>query len=164
MSEFNKLNDERYLCFSLGTEEYAMPLLDVREVIGVPEVTPIPNSPSYFLGIMNLRGQVISVMDLRKKLSVQPSQDAETSVIICDLGSVQVGVVVDSINSVSHPTSDELSERPQLESGKKNEYIVGVFKKKDHLVLIINIAKTLNLEDQNAVSHAQSVSKTKHAA
>ena len=76
------MNKERFLCFSLGVEEYAIPLLEVREVIAMPEYTPVPYTPPYFLGIMNLRGQVISVMDLRQKLGVTARGDAETTVII----------------------------------------------------------------------------------
>src|SRR4051812_41249332 len=104
------MNDQnRFLSFSLGNEEYGVPLLAVKEVIAMPEITPIPYTPSYFLGIMNLRGQVISVMDLRQKLGVKPSQSSETAVIICDLNSLSIGVVVDSINSVLNPVEAELS-------------------------------------------------------
>jgi purine-binding chemotaxis protein CheW len=85
----------RYLSFSLGTEEYAIPLLAVKEVIAMPEFTSVPYTPSHFLGIMNLRGQVISVMDLRKKLGIKPGSTAETAVIICDLSPLCIGVVVD---------------------------------------------------------------------
>ena len=85
-----KTGGERFLCFSLGAEEYAIPLLVVREVIAMPEYTPVPYTPPYFLGIMNLRGQVISVMDLRQKLGLKPRSDAETTVIICDLNGISL--------------------------------------------------------------------------
>ncbi len=78
--------ENRFLCFSLGNEHYAIPLLTVKEVIAPPETTPVPQTPAYFKGIMNLRGQVISVIDLRTKLGIKPLQSAENAVIICDSG------------------------------------------------------------------------------
>ncbi len=148
----NETAGERYLCFTLGKEEFAVPLLSVREVIALPEITPVPQTPPHFLGIMNLRGQVISVMDMRAKLSIKPGVAAETSVVICDIKPNPVGVVVDSINSVVKPTLDEISDKPEVQSSRNTEYIHGVFRQKDHLVLILDIAKTLNLGDQRAIA------------
>lgn len=68
---------EKFLGFSLGTEEYAIPLLSVKEVIALPEITPVPFSPPHFLGIINLRGQIISVMDLRKKFALGEAKFGE---------------------------------------------------------------------------------------
>jgi purine-binding chemotaxis protein CheW len=144
----------RYLSFALGPEEYAIPLLSVKEVIAMPEFTPIPYSPAYFLGIMNLRGQVISVLDLRSKMGIKSQNTAETSVIICDLSPLVLGVVVDSINSVLAPNESEISPRPDVQNGKNMEYITGVFRKEKNLVLFLDIAKTLSVEDQIAAARA----------
>jgi purine-binding chemotaxis protein CheW len=144
----------RYLSFSLGNEEYAIPLLSVREVIAMPEVTPIPYTPSYFLGIMNLRGQVISIMDLRSKLGIKAGAAAETSVIICDLNSLSIGVVVDSINCVLSPTEGEVSPKPELQSSKSSDFITGVYRKDKKLVLFLDVAKTLSVEDKTIAAQA----------
>ena len=151
-----KTNDvDRYLRFSLGIEEYAIPLLDVKEVIAMPEVTPIPQTPTHFLGIMNLRGQVITIMDLRLKLGIKAEKGAETSVIITDLGEISVGVVVDSINAVLNPNPKDLAEKPELSNGvKSSEYITGVYKKESGLVLLLNIPKLLNFEDKKIATQA----------
>lgn len=86
------MNDNlRYLCFNLGHEEFAIPLLSIKEVIGMPDVTPIPQSPPHFLGIMNLRGQVISILDLRQKLTIKPSNVEDPSVMILDLPNYKLG-------------------------------------------------------------------------
>ncbi len=146
--------NDRYLCFSLGQEEYAIPLLSVKEVIALPEITPVPQSAPYFLGIMNLRGQVISVIDLRTKLSIKPSDSSETSVIICDLNPNSIGVVVDSINSVINPAPNSISEKPEIQTQKNNDYIQGVYREKDKLILLLEIAKTLSVGDQAALSKA----------
>jgi purine-binding chemotaxis protein CheW len=143
----------RYLSFSLGKEEYAIPLLAVREVIAVPEVTPIPFTPAHFLGIMNLRGQVISIIDLRLKLGIKPIREGETSVIICDLGQMCLGVVVDSINSVLSPKETELSGKPDIESNKNTEYITGVYRKQDHLIIFLDIVKVLDAADHKSIGN-----------
>lgn len=133
----------RFLCFSLGNEEYAIPLLSVREVIAVPEITNVPKAASHFLGIMNLRGKVISVIDLRAKLSIKPSKSEESAIIICDLNPNSIGVVVDSINYVVHPEPEQISEKPEIQSQKNIDYIQGVFRDKGKLIVLLDISKTL---------------------
>ncbi|WP_141733328.1 chemotaxis protein CheW [Oligoflexus tunisiensis] len=148
----------KYLCFSLGREEFAIPLLVVKEVIAVPEITPVPFSPPYFLGIMNLRGQVISVLDLRLKLAIKPSQSSETAIIICDLGSMSLGVVVDSINRVEAPGADAISNTPEIQNNPNAESITGVFKSARSLVLLLDICKALSVEDLTALNRNTSTS------
>ncbi|MBS1962307.1 MAG: purine-binding chemotaxis protein CheW [Bdellovibrionales bacterium] len=145
---------ERFLLFSLGKEDYGMPLLTVREVIAIPNVTPIPHSPSHFLGLMNLRGQVISVLDLRQKLGIKPTGSGEASVIICDLAPLCLGVVVDSINSVLAPEEGSISDPPDSKVARNVEYITGVCRNGDKLVLLVDISKALSVEDVRAIKKA----------
>lgn len=152
MSELDVLkNHDRFLCFNCGPEEFAIPLLTVREVIAMPEVTPIPHMPTHFLGIMNLRGQVISVVDLRTKLGIKPSSSTETAVIICDVSPMIIGVVVDSINSVLNPKSEEISEKPDLIGVRSTEYISGVYRKDKKMILFLDIRKNFSPEEQAAL-------------
>ena len=141
------IGNERYLGFSLGDEEFGIPLHSVREVIAMPETTPIPQSPKYFLGIMNLRGQVISVVDLRQKLGIIPKKTAETAVVICDIGSISLGMVVDSVNQVLAPPKEGISDKPEIENSKASQYITGVFRQDKKLILFLDIAKCLDLSD-----------------
>lgn len=150
---------ERYLRVSLGEEEYAIPLLRVREVIAVPEVTPIPQTPSYFLGVINLRGQVITVVDMRTKLAIKPLNGPEKAVVICDLGTISLGLVVDSINSVINPRPDELSERPEIKNQKAMDYITGVYRHESGLVLLVDITKLFSFEEQSVAARAGSANK-----
>lgn len=145
---------DRYLSFTLGTEEFAIPLLAVREVIGMPEFTPIPFTPNHFLGIMNLRGQVISVIDFRVKLGIKPSSANETAVIICDLGTICLGIVVDSINSVLSPETADLSDKPEIQSTKSSDYITSVYRRDEKLVLMLDISRALDVADLKAVTKA----------
>lgn len=145
---------ERHLSFSLGEESFAIPLLDVREVIAMTETTPIPFAPPHFLGIMNLRGQIISVIDLRKKMGVKPNQSTENAIIICNLQSVVLGMVVDSVDSVLNVKSTDISDKPEIDGSKKTEFITGVYRQEKKLVLFLDIAKALSLDDQKAIAKA----------
>ncbi len=143
----------RFLEFTLGSEDYAIPLLSVREVISIPETTPIPKAPTHFLGIMNLRGQVISVVDLRTKLKIKSKEDnAEESVIIVDVNGMNLGIVVDSINKVLAFSDDEVSEVPEIETQANAEYIQGVYRKEDSLTVLLDVAKVLDLNDRKLLS------------
>lgn len=142
---------DRYICFNLGPEEFAIPLLSIREVIRLPDVTKVPQTPSYFLGIMNLRGSVISVMDLRLKLNIPMTSSAEATVIILDLGDYSLGVLVDRVNAVVLIDEKTFSDKPELGSSAMAAAIRGVFRKDDKLVLILDIAKALSVEDHSAI-------------
>lgn len=144
----------RYLCFSLGEEEFAIPLLQVKTVTGLPEITKVPNAPPYFMGIMNLRGQVISILDLRKKLAIKPNEKAETAVIIVEFSGHQIGLVVDAINSVLSPTTAELQPRPEMMGGKSSDYVTAVYVKDTRIVLILDVLRSLGAEDKSAIERA----------
>lgn len=155
MSESNTSDEiRRYLQFSLGAEDFALPLLSVKEVIAIPEITPIPQTPSHFLGIMNLRGQVISVIDLRVKFGIKHEKSEDNAVIICDLNPLCLGVVVDSVNSVLSLTSKDVNDKPEIDSKQRTDYISGVTRVGKKLVLLLELAKALNLEEQAALKRA----------
>lgn len=148
-------NVERYLEFTLGEECYAIPLLSVREVIAVPSTTPVPYTPSHFIGIMNLRGQVISIVDLRKKLGINPNEDdSETAVVIVDLDPVFVGVIVDSVNTVLALAKNEISPPPEIESTKNTDYITGVYRQGEKISIMMNIGRVLDVADYKAINNS----------
>ncbi|WGL60537.1 chemotaxis protein CheW [Pigmentibacter sp. JX0631] len=152
MHEENKIEklyttDNRYLCFSLGNEHFSIPLLQVKEVIGIPEFTTIPYTPNYFCGIMNLRGKVISVIDMRKKLSITTKGLDENSVIVCDLDNITIGILVDSVDYVINIEKEKILPKPDMQSSIKNDYIEGLIEYKSILIVLINLAKSLSIED-----------------
>lgn len=142
----------RFLVFSLGGEEYAVPLLTVKEVIAVPDLTPLPQTPPHFLGIMNLRGQVISVIDMRIKLGMKPTSTTETVVIICDIGPRGVGIVVDRVDSVFSIQESEIQPRPAFDGKKNSEYLTGVVQQDKRLILLLDIFKALDAQDKAALA------------
>lgn len=139
---------ERYIKFKLGKESFAIKLLDIKEVIPVPELTPLPGSPAYYQGIMNLRGQIISIIDLRKKLNVV-SEDGpnEEAVIIIELEGVAIGLVVDEIFSVLNIEVDSVKEVPVIKSQVNAQYISGVIHHDEELVVLFNLEKVINLSE-----------------
>jgi purine-binding chemotaxis protein CheW len=144
--------DLRFLAFALCEEAYAVPLLKVREVIALGEITPVPHTPPHFKGIMNLRGQVISVIDLRTKFNMKKIETgSETAIVILDLNPFCLGIVVDSVDSVLALTEDQISPSPDIESSVSQEYITGVARIEKKLILILDIEKALSIDDLAAI-------------
>lgn len=147
--ENKDINAEKHIEFQLGGENYAIPLSQVREVISIPAITPIPQSPLHFLGIMNIRGQTISVIDLRKKLKTKKidSGELEESIIIVEIQNAPYGLVVDKINRVIVCRDEDCNTVPEIEHQVNNQYIIGVYKKDKDLTVLIDIPKVLNLSE-----------------
>lgn len=161
-SQENLAAGQRYLSFNLKDERYAVPLLSVREVIAMPEITPVPQTPAHFLGIMNLRGQVISIVDLRSKFGIKPAKPftEETAVIICDIGQSSLGIVVCSIQSVLSINPEKIQNKPDIAGGHSTDYITGVAEQEERLVLLLDIAKALSLSE---VAFAKNATNAKAA-
>ena len=151
---------ERFLNFSLAGEEYALPLAAVKEVIALPDITAVPYTPPHFLGIMNLRGQVISVMDLRLKLNVKSDKSQETAVIICESEGHSIGMVVSSVNSVLALSTDHIAGKPSGDSSKRTAYLAGVLKTADKLILLMDIDKVLGAEEKAAMNKVVPIQRT----
>lgn len=156
MSTNDKIEDySRLIEFSLGSQLYAVPLLKVREVIQVPKITPIPKAPDYFEGVMNLRGQIISIIDMRKKLEISDGAEIkEPAAIIIDLSSDKVGILVDSINTVLHIKEGDILTYAEGKDEKTHPYILDVYNKsEEELVIIVDIEKALDAKDLDVVKN-----------
>lgn len=142
----------KYLCFDLGQEEFAIPLLSVKEVLALPDTTPVPQAPSHFVGIMNLRGSIVSILDLRLKLGYKSEKTEQASVIIMDIEGLNLGVVVDRVNSVIAFTQDQMSPRPETGLDRSANYITGVYRKSDKLIILLDLGRALSIEDRAAAT------------
>lgn len=132
----------RYLVFRVGKDLYGVSLGTVREVIALPEVTPVPSAPPYFLGVVNLRGQVTSIVDLRIRLGVMKQTGPEMAAIICDLEICRLGVLVDSIEKVIALRPSQVSPPPQF-----IPFITGAFQSDAGIILITDIATMLSVPE-----------------
>jgi purine-binding chemotaxis protein CheW len=145
----------RYLVFTLEKDWFALPLLSVREVVALPETTRVPYTPPHFLGIMNLRGQIISVFDLHAKFGIKSEQGSETAVIICNVSGLCFGVVVSSVDSVIAVNDTEIKDRPNIYGSIKGDYVKRVTMRDEKLILLIDILKSLDISELKAIKQAR---------
>ena len=143
------MSSERYLEFDLGNEQFAIPLILVKEVISLPSMTPIPRAPDYFSGVMNLRGMIITVLDLRKKMSITPKEDqTESAVIIINHEEIQLGVIVDEANRVLAVEKSNIVDAVESSSSKHSKFVQGIIKQDEgQLTVLLDIMGLLDLND-----------------
>ncbi len=147
---------QKNLVFSLDDEKYGIPLSSVKEVIGLAKITPVPHVPPFFKGLINLRGKIISVIDLRIKLGVHAGeyQAKKTSIIITDVNDLTIGTIVDDVNEVVGFDDSQVESDLDISSGVQREYIRGVAKAGDNtLVLLLDIRKVLTAEELELIKH-----------
>jgi len=137
--------DQKLLTFSLGKENYGVSILKVTEIIGMLDITPVPQTPDYIKGVINLRGKIIPVMDLRTKFGMDTKEYNErTCIIVVEMmlkdSKKLLGVVVDMVSEVVMISPDDIEPPPEY-STKVNEhnFILGIGKIKDRVVIIIDI-------------------------
>jgi len=138
----------RYLSFLIEDREFGIPLTQVREVIAFPEISSMPNMSKHFLGITNLRDQIIPILDLRLKFKAVQTLTHETAVIICKLEKGQVGIVVDCIHGVSTPATNEILPMEHLQGEEGNASPVNmVVMREGKLCLIVDVMRTLSVQE-----------------
>ena len=151
-------NANKFLSFCLGAEQYGVEILRVREIIGLIAITALPQAPSYVKGVMNLRGRIIPVIDLRAKFGL-PGVEAtkETCIIVMDGGegdSVAMGVVVDSVREVQDIGRESIEPPPEFGCAVPLDYIQGMGKVKDKVVILLNIAHVLSTAEREGLTAA----------
>lgn len=135
-------NLTRYIVFSLGNLKFALPLLQIKEVTALTTPTPIPFTPKYFRGIINLRGQVLSIIDLRSRFNFDATdRSQETAIIIVDFPELSLGIVVDSVISVSNFFKDQIQAPPSSDKSWNRDFVKGVIRQENGLVLLLEIEK-----------------------
>jgi purine-binding chemotaxis protein CheW len=137
------------ISFLVGDEQYGLDILRVKEVIRLREITRLPRAPSFVKGIINLRGDVIPIIDLRNKFGLEHQQfSAMTRVIVVDVDGRLVGMVVDAASQVVRIPADQIEPPPPIVGGLSAEYIKGVGKLEDRLVILLNIDRILSSEEK----------------
>jgi purine-binding chemotaxis protein CheW len=148
----NAVDEGKFLTFALGKEEYGIEILKVREIIGLMESTTVPQTPDYMKGVINLRGKVIPVIDLRLKFSMpEVEYTQETCIIVVDVDGVQAGIIVDSVSEVMDIKRDEIEETPNIGQGIDTNFINGLSDKNGKLIILLNIEKVLSFEELEMV-------------
>ena len=145
----------QFISFSVGEEEYGLELLRVREVIRVRQITRLPKAPSFVKGMINLRGDVIPIIDLRDKFGLEAKEaTATTRVIVVEVEAKLMGMVVDSASQVVRISPDQIDPPPVL-GGFSQEFITGVGKLDDRLIVLLNIDAVVSAEERTQLGSLQ---------
>ena len=149
-----QMNPGQYLTFKLGHMSYGLPIATVREINRMSDIAAVPDAPHYVAGVMNLRGKVIPVVNLRKRLSMEDTQvTKETCIIVVETEIGQVGVIVDSVQAVTDLTQGQIDPSPVSSENIEN-FIGGIGKLTDHLLLLIDIQHCLSKEKMHGLKAA----------
>ena len=134
----------KYLTFGLANEEYGLEILKVREIIGMMEITAVPRTPDFIKGVINLRGKVIPVIDLRLKFGL-PSTGVteETCIIVVDVHSVEMGIIVDKVSEVLDIDSNDIELAPSFGVAVETNFILGMGKTNGLVTILLDIHKVL---------------------
>lgn len=134
--------------FSLGREEFAVEVTQVREIMRMEEITRMPKSPSFVEGIINLRGQIIAVIELSKRLNLESAErGGDTRIIVVEAEDVKVGMIVDSVSEVLRVNPEAVEPSPTLATDISAAYLQGVVKQDNRLIILLDLTKVLSLEE-----------------
>lgn len=145
----------RFLTFSLGKETYGIEIKYVTEIIGIQAITEIPELPEYIKGIINLRGKIIPVMDVRLRFKKEPrAYNDRTCVIVIDIKDISIGLIVDSVSEVLSIPEQDIVEPPQMNKGFNNRYIKRIGKVGNDVKLLLDCEKLLTEDELENLSEA----------
>ena len=127
--EIEDAQEDKFLTFALGNEEYGIEIRHVTEIVGIQKITDLPDMPNYVKGVINLRGKVIPVVDVRLRFTMEErTYDERTCIIVVSIKDAAVGMIVDSVSEVMDIPSGDIEESPKVKEGKASKYIWGLGK------------------------------------
>jgi len=152
MEENNAISSQQYVTFSLGEELFGVEVSRTREILSLTPVTKVPQTPDYLLGVINLRGQVVPVVDMRLKLGLPAGDETEdTCIIVVDVlvdgETITVGAQADAVREVMDIRSDQIEPPPRLGTRLKTEFINGMGKIDEQFMILLNIDRIFNSEE-----------------
>jgi purine-binding chemotaxis protein CheW len=158
----SKAKPGRYLTFVLEKQQYAVPIMAVREINQLIEITPVPRTPAFILGVINLRGKIIPVADLRAKFGMTKSVfDRQTCIVVIETDAGHVGMVVDKVDDVVELQSTHIEPPPQLGSKTEMEFLMGIAKFQERVLILIDIHSALSSHE---IMHSMGLTQNAQAA
>jgi purine-binding chemotaxis protein CheW len=150
------MNEMQIVVFRLANEEYGVNILNVQEIIRPTEITRVPKAPYYITGVINLRGNVIPVMDLYKRFNIngEIQIDPNTRIIILNLNEINIGIFVDSVSEVLRLKGEEIEE-PHLIEALDNKFVQAVGKYEDRLIILLDLNELLELDKEKEKHYHQ---------
>ena len=142
----------RWVTFRLADEIYGINVMQVQEVLRMTDVAPVPGAPHYVMGIINLRGNVVTVLDTRKLLDLATSDITDSSrIMIIESGKVTVGLLVDSVAEVVNIASSEIDPPPSVGNDAGSRYIQGIYSTEQQILILIDLTKLINEENRDSI-------------
>ena len=151
-----KQDDEllQLVTFSIGEEEFGVNILKVQEIIRTMEIAKVPRAPEFVEGVINLRGKVIPIIDLRRRFGLAPkAHDKNTRIIVIEINNIIVGFVVDAVSEVLRIPASTVEPPPPVVAGVDSDYISGVGKLQDRLLIMLDLDKLLSSEDMDMLNN-----------
>ncbi|WP_426107882.1 chemotaxis protein CheW [Massilia sp. TSP1-1-2] len=148
MHQLDTAAGAEFLAFTMGQEEYGLDILKVQEIRGYEAVTTLANAPDYFKGVVNLRGVIVPVIDMRIRFGLgTPTYDEFTIVIVLNIGGSVMGIVVDSVSDVTTLAPEQIRPAPQLGSAIGADYLIGMGTIDGRMLILIDIDKLMGSDD-----------------
>ena len=136
--------------FRVGNEMFATSISRVQEIIRMPAVVKVPKSPDFVKGVINLRGRVIPVVDLKTKFEIEGQiKKDESRIIITEINNVMIGLIVDAVSEVIQVSKSSFSDTPEIVSGAKKKFVKGVVQEKDEMIMVLNVDNILSDDESN---------------
>ncbi|MCH7786388.1 MAG: chemotaxis protein CheW [Chloroflexi bacterium] len=142
--------EKQLVVFDLDSESYGVDIGAVREIIRMQDITRVPRAPDFVEGVINLRGKVIPVVDLRKKfgLPVPEEQSKDNRIVVVDIGGQDIGVMVDAVTEVLRIATDSIAPPSSVITGADSEYLLGIVKLESGLIILLDLEKVLSEEER----------------
>lgn len=148
-----KSDELQLVSFNIGSEEFGVEILKVQEINRMVEITKVPQAPHYVEGVINLRGKVIPIIDLRKRFSLDVKEyDKSTRIVVVDINGSIMGMIVDAVSEVLRLPSSTIEPPPEIVTGLNAEYIKGVAKLEDRLLIFLDLSKVIDVAEMAALS------------
>lgn len=169
MSELTEIMDQavktiadmegKYLTFNLADEEYGIGILKIKEIIGMMPITTVPQTPEFVKGVINLRGKVIPVMDLRLRFGMEPiDYNERTCIIVVEIegvaGTIQIGLVVDTVSEVLNINTEDIEKAPTFGAKLNTDYILGMAKMEGGVKILLDIDHVISEEEIGMIEEA----------
>lgn len=143
----------QWVTFNLGEETYGVNVMQVREVLRYSEIAPVPGAPSYVLGIINLRGNVVTVIDTRSRFGLYPSDVTDnTRIVIIETEQQVIGILVDSVAEVVYLRASEIDKTPNVGTDESSRFIQGVSNRDGELLILVDLNKLLTNDEWDELS------------
>jgi purine-binding chemotaxis protein CheW len=155
-SAFENIPSEKYLTFFINGQLYAIPSSEVVEIIRMQPITFMPKLPAFVKGVINLRGKIVPLVDLRLKFDLEErAYDDHTSIIVIEHGELIIGFIVDTVNDVTDIAEDQISDAPKLARNEGGNYVCGIVHLEKNVALLLDIMKVLEHSDAQMRSSAE---------